>query len=248
MCPIGASVEHPISNIKVHGECNRGSEKLEQKMMPRSRLPENVSPYTGLRVPVCKGTHTQEGGGLMLQRHTMALVPCGNPTPKKLPTGGGEWPTFRTARAQRTVRPHWIPWKCDCASDLKALVRLQGLVAPHHPPIRQEALCCSASLWPKPLCISGSPSKNLAVEQCFFILCPVCPPGRKRRAQHWLRAPCLSVGAPISSSALPATFSWCEVKDALGCGNMHAPEIPPAKTAGNGVRPTYLPTWGALCT
>ena len=42
----------------------------------------------------------------MLQGHTMAIVPCGNPTPKKLPTGGGEWPTFRTARAQRTVRPH----------------------------------------------------------------------------------------------------------------------------------------------
>ena len=41
----------------------------------------------------------------MLQGHTMALVPCGNPTPKKLPTGGGEWPTFRTARAQRMVRP-----------------------------------------------------------------------------------------------------------------------------------------------
>ena len=41
----------------------------------------------------------------MLQGHTTAIVPCGNPTPKKLPTGGGEWPTFRTARAQRTVRP-----------------------------------------------------------------------------------------------------------------------------------------------
>ena len=41
----------------------------------------------------------------MLQGHTMAIVPCSNPTPKKLPTGGGEWPTFRTARAQRTVRP-----------------------------------------------------------------------------------------------------------------------------------------------
>ena len=103
--PIRASVEHPISNIKVHGECNRGSEKLEQKMMPRGRHPENVSPYTGLRVPVCKGTYTQERGRLMLQGYTMAIVPCGNPTPKKLPTGGGEWPTFRTARAQRTVRP-----------------------------------------------------------------------------------------------------------------------------------------------
>ena len=74
--------------------------------MPRSKHPENVSPYTGLRVPVCKGTYMQEGGGLMLQGHTTAIVPCGNPTPKKLPTGGGEWPTFRTARAQRTVRPH----------------------------------------------------------------------------------------------------------------------------------------------
>ena len=41
----------------------------------------------------------------MLQGYTMAIVPCGNPTPKKLPTGDGEWPTFRTARAQRTVRP-----------------------------------------------------------------------------------------------------------------------------------------------
>ena len=37
----------------------------------------------------------------MLQGYTMAIVPCGNPTPKKLPTSGGEWPTFRTARAQR---------------------------------------------------------------------------------------------------------------------------------------------------
>ena len=37
----------------------------------------------------------------MLQGYTMAIVPCGNPTPKKLRTGGGEWPTFRTARAQR---------------------------------------------------------------------------------------------------------------------------------------------------
>ena len=44
----------------------------------------------------------------MLQGHTTAIVPCGNPTPKKLPTGGGEWPTFRTARAQRTVRPQSV--------------------------------------------------------------------------------------------------------------------------------------------
>ena len=53
-------------------------------MMPRGRHLENVSPYTGLRVSVCKVTYTQEG--------------------EKLPTGGGEWPTFLTARAQRTVR------------------------------------------------------------------------------------------------------------------------------------------------
>ena len=53
--------------------------------MPRGRHPENVSPYTGLRVSVCKVTYTQEGG--------------------KLPTGGGEWSTFRTVRAQRMVRP-----------------------------------------------------------------------------------------------------------------------------------------------
>ena len=45
----------------------------------------------------------------MLHGYTMAKVPCGNPTPKKLPTGGGEWPTFRTARAQRTVRPQRVP-------------------------------------------------------------------------------------------------------------------------------------------
>ena len=36
----------------------------------------------------------------MLQGRTMAIVPCGNPTPKKLPTGGGEWPTFRAHSAR----------------------------------------------------------------------------------------------------------------------------------------------------
>ena len=41
----------------------------------------------------------------MLQRHTMAIVPCGNPTPKKLPTGGGERPTFRTARTAHSTPP-----------------------------------------------------------------------------------------------------------------------------------------------
>ena len=35
----------------------------------------------------------------MLQGYTMATVPCGNPTPKKLPTGGGEWPTSKAAAA-----------------------------------------------------------------------------------------------------------------------------------------------------
>ena len=34
----------------------------------------------------------------MPQGHTMAILPCGNLTPEKLPTGGGEWPTFCTAR------------------------------------------------------------------------------------------------------------------------------------------------------
>ena len=41
----------------------------------------------------------------MLQGHTMAIVPCGNPTAKKLPTGGGEWPTIRTAYGT----PPYIP-------------------------------------------------------------------------------------------------------------------------------------------
>ena len=46
----------------------------------------------------------------MLQGYTMAIVPCGNPTPKKLPTGGGEWPTFRTARAQRVHSARYAPY------------------------------------------------------------------------------------------------------------------------------------------
>ena len=45
----------------------------------------------------------------MLHGYTMAIVPCGNPTPKKLPTGGGEWPTFRTARAQRAHSARYAP-------------------------------------------------------------------------------------------------------------------------------------------
>ena len=52
----------------------------------------------------------------MLQGHTTAIVPCGNPTPKKLPTGGGEWPTFPTAHAQRTVRPPSTQVCCSKAS------------------------------------------------------------------------------------------------------------------------------------
>ena len=48
----------------------------------------------------------------MLQGHTTAIVPCGNPTPKKLPTGGGEWPTFRTARAQRAHSARYAPYFC----------------------------------------------------------------------------------------------------------------------------------------
>ena len=46
----------------------------------------------------------------MLQGYTMAIVPYGNPTPKKLPTGGGEWPTFRTARAQRVHSARYAPY------------------------------------------------------------------------------------------------------------------------------------------
>ena len=49
----------------------------------------------------------------MLQGYTMAIVPCGNPTPKKLPTGGGEWPTFRTARAQRAHSARYTPSGCS---------------------------------------------------------------------------------------------------------------------------------------
>ena len=45
----------------------------------------------------------------MLQGYTMAIVPCGNLTPKKLPTGGGEWPAFRTARAQRAHSARYAP-------------------------------------------------------------------------------------------------------------------------------------------
>ena len=41
----------------------------------------------------------------MLQGYAMAIVPCGNPTPKKLPTGGGEWPTFRTAHGTPPIVP-----------------------------------------------------------------------------------------------------------------------------------------------
>ena len=62
----------------------------------------------------------------MLQGYTMVIVPCGNPTPKKLPTGSGEWPTFRTASTQHTVRALKAPpnpflqrpvdYDCTCPS------------------------------------------------------------------------------------------------------------------------------------
>ena len=59
----------------------------------------------------------------MLQGYTMAIVPCGNPTPKKLHTGGGEWPTFRTARAQRAHSAQYAPYHIRksifCCSQLK---------------------------------------------------------------------------------------------------------------------------------
>ena len=60
----------------------------------------------------------------------MVIVPCGNPTPKKLPTGGGEWPTFRTARAQRTVRP--LDWRI-LSGDLSLVELSGGSVLPTHP-------------------------------------------------------------------------------------------------------------------
>ena len=65
----------------------------------------------------------------MLQGYTMAIVPCGNPTPKKLPTGGGEWPTFRTARAQRahsTVRPLGGVASKTCQKTCRTLEKLHN--------------------------------------------------------------------------------------------------------------------------
>ena len=104
--------------------------------MPRSKHPENVSPHTGLRVPVCKGTYMQEGGGLMLQGHTTAIVPCGNPTPKKLPTGGGEWPTFRTAHGTppkaivKNLPNYWCSsvWLCNTTAWHSILLAVQNPV------------------------------------------------------------------------------------------------------------------------
>ena len=82
-------------------------------MMPCGRHPENVSPYTGLRVPVYKGTYTQEGDGWMLQGYTMAIVPCGNPTPKKTAYWWWRMAYFshsaRTARAQRAHSARYAP-------------------------------------------------------------------------------------------------------------------------------------------
>ena len=128
--------------------------------MPRSRHPENVSPYTGLRVPVCKGTYTQEGGVLMLQGHTMAIVPCGNPTPKKLPTGGGEWPTFRTGRAQRTVRPLRAGQDEEVVVHMKSITpigsRSHGAICKSlSPPVqanRPPSAASAVSQWPSGQC------------------------------------------------------------------------------------------------
>ena len=82
-------------------------------MMPRGRHPENVSPYTGLRVSVCKVTYTQEG--------------------EKLPTGGGEWPTFRTAHAQRTVRPPSAVKLNECSTTAARREKI-SMVPQHHTP------------------------------------------------------------------------------------------------------------------
>ena len=79
----------------------------------------------------------------MLQGHTTAIVPCGNPTPKKLPTGGGEWPTFRTARAQRTVRPlkpygYWSWSVPDSASGQHHIERLVNAIRITAPPLLKK--------------------------------------------------------------------------------------------------------------
>ena len=87
-------------------------DELNEKSPKKNRHSESgVMDSFPDRQAAAKGTYTQQGGGLMLQGYTMAIVPCGNPTPKKLPTSGGERPTSRTARAQRTVRP-----LCPCIS------------------------------------------------------------------------------------------------------------------------------------
>ena len=81
-------------------------------MMSRSRHPENVSPQTQLRAPVCKGTYQQRWGDVATIMHhgngTMQQCCVGagaNHIPQKLATGGGKQPTFCTACTQRTEHP-----------------------------------------------------------------------------------------------------------------------------------------------
>ena len=78
----------------------------------------------------------------MLQGYTMAIVPCVNPKPKKLPTGGGEWPTFRTARAQRTVRPLCPGALCSCASYTRP-----GTENTRQPPLGGRSMAPGAACW-----------------------------------------------------------------------------------------------------
>ena len=93
----------------------------------------------------------------MLQGHTTAIVPCGNPTPKKLPTGGGEWPTFRTARAQRTVRPQCLDLAPRGLSSLSALQ--QGYVQSVHPYRAQLPTCVCP--FPRAGAHTGEPAQAL---------------------------------------------------------------------------------------
>ena len=77
-------------------------------MMSRSRHPENVSPQTQLRAPVCK-IHTSRGGGMLLQLCSMAMAQCNNAvwvpvpiiyTPK---TGYRWWQTADLLHSVRTA-------------------------------------------------------------------------------------------------------------------------------------------------
>ena len=80
----------------------------------------------------------------MLQGYTMAVVPCGNPTPKKLPTGGGEWPTFHTACAQRAHSARYAPLQATVVVECGGLAikAKKGLIGAFS--FRREAPPCGS--------------------------------------------------------------------------------------------------------